>query len=34
MPDDGRTTLRVFARATDGWGERADSNELVLTVTP
>lgn len=34
VPDDGRTTLRLFARATDGWGERADSRELVLTVTP
>jgi predicted small lipoprotein YifL len=34
VPDDGRTTLRLFARATDGWGERADSNELVLTVVP
>ena len=34
VPDDGRTTLRLFARATDGWGERADSDELVLTVTP
>lgn len=33
VPDDGRTTLRLFARATDGWGERADSRELVLTVT-
>lgn len=34
VPADGRSTLRLFARATDGWGERADSNELVLTVTP
>lgn len=33
VPDDGRGTLRLFARATDGWGDRADSRELVLTVT-
>ena len=34
VPTDGRTTLRLFARATDGWGNRADSAELVLDVTP
>lgn len=34
VPDDGRTTLRLFARATDGFGDRADSDELVLAVTP
>lgn len=34
VPADGRSTLRLFARATDGWGDRADSRELVLTVTP
>lgn len=34
VPDDGRTVLRLFARAADGSGNRADSNDLVLTVTP
>jgi len=34
VPSDGRSTLQVFARATDGFGNRADSNVLTLTVTP
>ncbi|MBX3604477.1 MAG: hypothetical protein KF788_04365 [Piscinibacter sp.] len=34
VPSDGRTTLHLFARATDGVGDRADSDELVLTVVP
>lgn len=34
VPSDGRTTLRLFARATDGVGDRADSDLLTLTVTP
>lgn len=34
VPGDGRTTLRLFARATDGFGNRADSDLVVVTVTP
>jgi hypothetical protein len=34
VPNDGRTTLRVFARATDGAGNRADSALVTVTVTP
>jgi len=34
VPTDGRSTLQLFARATDGFGNRADSNVLTLTVTP
>jgi len=33
-PVDGRTTLRVFARARDNAGNRADSDVLSITVTP
>lgn len=33
-PTDGRSTLRVFARATDNSGHWADSSILTLTVTP
>jgi len=33
-PTDGRSTLRVFARATDNTGHWADSSVLTLTVTP
>jgi hypothetical protein len=33
-PADGRTTLSVFARATDGTGNRADSDVVTLAVTP
>ena len=33
-PTDGRRTLRVFARATDGAGSRADSAVVSIAVTP
>jgi hypothetical protein len=33
-PNDGRTTLRVFARATDNAGNQADSADVVVDVTP
>jgi hypothetical protein len=33
-PTDGRTTLRVFARARDNAGNRADSDVLSIAVTP
>jgi hypothetical protein len=33
-PADGRATLRVFARATDNEGNRADSEAVSITVTP
>ncbi len=31
-PDDGRSTLRVFARATDGVGRQADSELLLIDI--
>jgi hypothetical protein len=31
-PDDGRTTLQVFARATDEAGNTADSATLTITI--
>ncbi|TMH09189.1 MAG: hypothetical protein E6H58_03450 [Betaproteobacteria bacterium] len=34
VPNDGRTTLSVFARATDNAGNRADSSVLTIAVTP
>lgn len=34
VPADGRSTLRLFARATDGFGSRGDSALLTLAVTP
>jgi Bacterial Ig domain len=34
VPSDGRSTLRLFARATDGFGNRADSDVVFVTVTP
>jgi hypothetical protein len=33
-PTDGRTTMTVFARATDRAGKRADSRALQIAVTP
>lgn len=33
-PADGRTTLSVFARATDDFGNQADSAVVTITVTP
>jgi hypothetical protein len=33
-PDDGRTTLVVFARARDNAGNTADSASVTITVTP
>ncbi len=32
VPDDGRTVVSVFARATDGTGERGDSRVLSVPV--
>jgi Bacterial Ig domain len=34
VPTDGRTTLRLFARATDGFGNRSDSELVIVAVTP
>ena len=34
VPNDGRTVLTVFARATDNAGNRADSALVSVTVTP
>lgn len=34
VPADGRTEVRVFARARDGAGNEADSTVLAVTVTP
>jgi hypothetical protein len=34
VPGDGRSTLRVFARARDGAGNEADSLVLAVPVTP
>jgi Bacterial Ig domain len=34
VPGDGRATLRLFARATDGFGNRADSEVIVVDITP
>ena len=34
VPADGRATLQLFARATDGAGSRADSEPVLLAVTP
>ena len=33
-PTDGRSTVRVYARASDGRGNSADSGILTLDVTP
>jgi len=33
-PTDGRSTVRVYARAIDNDGHAADSNTLALDVTP
>lgn len=33
-PTDGRSTVRVYARAIDNEGHGADSNTLALSVTP
>lgn len=33
-PDDGRTTLVVFARARDNAGNTRDSTSITITVTP
>jgi len=33
-PVDGRSTLRVFARATDGNGNWSDSDTLSIAITP
>jgi len=33
-PTDGRTTLSVFARATDGAGNRNDSSVVTIAITP
>ena len=32
-PDDGRGAMRVFARAIDNTGRRADSEVIVITIT-
>jgi hypothetical protein len=34
VPADGRTTISVFARARDAWGNEADSALLTVPVTP
>ena len=34
VPADGRTTVEVFARARDGWGNEGDSNVVSVPVTP
>ena len=34
VPADGRTQVRVFARARDGAGNETDSTVLAVTVTP
>ena len=34
VPDDGRTSMRVFARARDGAGNLADSTVLDVPVVP
>jgi len=34
VPNDGRSTLQVFARATDGVGNQADSSVVTVVVTP
>lgn len=34
VPADGRTQVRVFARARDGAGNEADSAVLAVAVTP
>ncbi|MBL0091587.1 MAG: hypothetical protein IPP50_04245 [Piscinibacter sp.] len=34
VPADGRTTVSVFARARDAWGNEADSALLTVPVTP
>lgn len=34
VPDDGRTTLVVFARARDNAGNTTDSASITITVTP
>jgi hypothetical protein len=34
VPADGRSLMRVFARARDGAGNEADSAVLAVTVTP
>lgn len=33
-PADGRNTLVVFARATDGAGNRADSDTVSIAISP
>jgi hypothetical protein len=33
-PADGRTSLSVFARATDDFGNQTDSQVVTITVTP
>src|SRR5687767_4606108 len=33
-PADGRTALSVFARATDDFGNQADSQVVTIVVTP
>ncbi len=32
VPADGRSTVSVFARARDGWGNEADSATLTVSV--
>lgn len=34
VPADGRSTVSVFARARDGWGNEADSVLLTVPVVP
>jgi ABC-type glycerol-3-phosphate transport system substrate-binding protein len=34
VPDDGRSEVRVFARATDAVGERGDSAVIAVPVAP
>lgn len=34
LPEDGRGSVTVFARAVDDWGNRADSNLVSIAVTP
>ena len=34
VPDDGRTSVSVFARAYDTWGNAGDSAPVTIIVTP
>lgn len=34
VPDDGRTSVIVFARAYDTWGNAGDSDLVTIAITP